>query len=48
MTSRSQARKAGVYSPVKVPITSKSSVVDRGKLKWLQHEDNSLKKVEGP
>ena len=42
--TRSQARKSGQHTPLKVPSASESPVVDREKLIQLQREDKSLKK----
>jgi len=44
VTRRSQARKAGERIPLKVPDTNESPVVDREKLKQMQHDDESLRK----
>lgn len=44
VTTRSQAKKAGERIPLKVPGTKASPVVDREKLKQLQHDDESLQK----
>ena len=40
VTTRSQAKKAGEHSPLKVPSTSESTVAERDKLKQLQSEDD--------
>ena len=42
--TRSQAKKSGQHTPLKVPSASESPVVDREKLIQLQREDGSLKK----
>ena len=44
VTTRSQATKAGERIPLKVPGTKESPVVDREKLKQMQHDDESLQK----
>lgn len=44
VTTRSQAKKAGERIPLKVPGTKESPVVDREKLKQMQHDDKSLQK----
>ena len=44
VTTRSQAKKAGERIPLKVPGTKESPVVDREKLKQMQHDDESLQK----
>ena len=44
VTTRSQAKKAGERIPLKVPGTIESPVVDREKLKQMQHDDESLQK----
>ncbi|KAL9958152.1 hypothetical protein ACROYT_G035127 [Oculina patagonica] len=43
-TTRGQAKKAGKHTPLKVPSSSESPIVDREKLMQLQREDESLKK----
>ena len=44
VTTRGQAKKAGERIPLKVPGTKESPVVDREKLKQMQHDDKSLQK----
>ncbi|KAL9963057.1 hypothetical protein ACROYT_G032222 [Oculina patagonica] len=44
VTTRGQAKKAGEHTPLKVPSSSESPIVDREKLMQLQREDASLKK----
>lgn len=44
VTTRGQARKAGERIPLKVSGTKESPVVDREKLKQMQHDDKSLQK----
>ena len=44
VTTRSQAKKDGVVSPLKVPSYQESPVVDKQKLKQMQSEDESLRK----
>ena len=44
VTSRSQAKKKGKHTPLKVASSLKSAIVDRNKLIRLQHEDKSLEK----
>ena len=43
-TTRSQAKKAREHILLKVPGTKESPVVDREKLKQMQHDDESLRK----
>ena len=43
VTRRSQAKKAGEHTPLKVPSTNESPVVDREKLKQMQRDDESLR-----
>ena len=42
VTTRSQARKDGKHTPLKVASSSKNAVVDRNELVRLQREDKSL------
>ena len=44
VTTRSQAKKDGVVSPLKVPSYQESPIVDKQKLKQMQSEDESLQK----
>ena len=44
VTTRGQVKKAGERIPLKVPGTKESPVVDREKLKQMQHDDKSLQK----
>ena len=44
VTTRSQAKKDGVVSPLKVPSYHESPIVDKQKLKQMQSEDESLRK----
>ena len=44
VTTRSQAKKDGEVSPLKVPSYQESPIVDRQKLKQMQSEDESLQK----
>ena len=44
VTTRSQAKKDGVVSPLKVPSYQESSIVDKQNLKQMQSEDESLQK----
>lgn len=44
VTTRSQARKDGQHTPLKVASSSKNAVVDRNELVRLQREDKSLEK----
>ena len=44
MTTRSQANKKDERTALKVPSSRESPIVDREKLKQMQHEDESLRK----
>ena len=44
VTTRSQAKKDGVVSPLKEPSYQESSIVDKQNLKQMQSEDESLQK----
>ena len=44
VTTRSQAKKDGKVSPLKVPSYQESPIVDKQKLKQMQSEDESLQK----
>ena len=44
VTTRSQAKKDGVVSPLKVPNYQESPIVDKQNLKQMQSEDESLQK----
>ena len=44
VTTRSQAKKDGVVSPLKVPSYQESPIVDKQNLKQMQSEDESLRK----
>ena len=44
VTTRSQAKKDGVVSPLKVPSYQESPIVDKQNLKQMQSEDESLQK----
>ena len=44
VTTRSQAKKGGEVSPLKVPSYQESPIVDKEKLKQMQNEDESLRK----
>ena len=44
LTTRSQAKKKGKHTPLKVASSSKNAIVDRNELIRLQHEDKSLEK----
>ena len=44
VTTRSQAKKKGKHTPLKVASSSKNAIVDRNELIRLQHEDKSLEK----
>ena len=44
VTTRSQARKDGKQTPLKVASSSKSAIVDRNELVRLQRKDESLEK----
>jgi len=44
VTTRSQAKKVGEHTPLKLPSANESLVVDREKLKQMQRDDQSLQK----
>ena len=44
VTTRSQAKKDGEFSPLKVPSYQESPIVDKQNLKQMQSEDESLRK----
>ena len=44
VTTKSQAKKKGKHTPLKVASSSKNAIVDRNELISLQHEDKSLEK----